>query len=412
MIGRLANVIDYFRSDDDPRAIWDGDGGGQQLQVWQHPEQEQEIAAISSALAAQNTMLSVEETARRLTYDAIVPSVHRSFGERSSESTDVAEAIIATLLSFERFTVVELPVMYLSLKSSFAVDGVTFEPLDIAQFKESIAGKWTYQIYNGRLMAKGRVNSPGDDWKHLTNAVETVDGALRLLSGILFPWQVDQAVVPAIPGNGPQPGATPYRTPKPYGDVGWDGSFGTLHRPGGSMNPQRISEELWGDDATSIAAFLNLPRTTETEKRIYTAFRWLGEACRAHDRTGRFVAAMTALEALLAIRNDDMRSSAGATAVLAERTAFLSGTPDGRIATHHEVVRLYGIRSAVVHGRVPDVNTADIAKAGRLAWEVARALFQRRGELRSDYEVSRWILEQRYRVIGDADFVTTIESGA
>jgi hypothetical protein len=397
LVGRLALVIDYFRAIDDPRQLWDSDGSGSQISIWKHPRQEAEIDSLAAALEAENKMLSVDETRRVLLYEAVVPSVHALFGDRNAASTDVADGMIARLLSFERFTLVELPVLYLAAKEPLTVTNVEFESLDIDHFKESTFGAWTYGLYDGRLMAKARINSPGDEWKRLTNAVEGIDRALRLLSGLVFPWQVTQAVVPAIPGNGQQPGSTPFRFPHDGYDAGWNGSFGTLHRPGGSMNPRKVIRELWGVDAGAIAEWMLSPGSTATERRLLTAYQWLGEACRGHDRSGRFVAAVTALEALLALKNDESRTSAGATAILAERTAFLGAAPETRLATHREVVRLYALRSDVVHGRAADLVQADVVAAGQLAWTVARTLFANRDSLRSDDEVTRWILMRRYQ---------------
>lgn len=396
LIRRLANVIDHFRAVDDPRRLW-GETGGQQLQLWLYPDQESELDAIGVALSKENDMLSVEETVRRLTYDAVVPSVHQSFGSRDVESVGASEAIVAELLAFERFTVIELPILYLAAPEPIEIDGVRFERLDQEHFAKSAFGKWIYGIYDGRLTARARVKSPGDDWKHLTNAVDFIDSALRLLSGAVFPWQIEQGVVPAIAGSGPQPGATPYRTPSEYAETEWSGSFGSLHRPGGTLHPAKKIGELWGDDAEDISKFLNAPRKSQTEKRLYTAFRWLGEACRSHDRPGQFVAAVTALEALLSIRNDDQRSSAGVTGLLAERAAYFAGPADNRIATHKEVTRLYGLRSELVHGRASGVSRTDVAAAGQLAWQVARELFRRRNELDTDEAVTQWSLTERYR---------------
>ena len=192
-VDRLAKVIEYFRSIEDPRSIWDQDGHGQQLRIWDHAEQEREIEAIAKALASQNPMLSEEETARILIYEAVVPHVHQAFGASDSNAKDVAEAVIVERARFERFTEIELPVLFLALKAPIEVAGVTFEPLDIDHFKESSMGKWTYGIYDGRLMAKGRLRSPGDGSKYLTNALEFIDSALRLLCGVVFPWQVRAA---------------------------------------------------------------------------------------------------------------------------------------------------------------------------------------------------------------------------
>lgn len=348
-------------------------------------------------------MLSESETARQtgveLLVDFVVP-------EEFDEDTFIQACTkrIEAFAAYEAWTDLEVPVLHVVVNDGeFAIGDVRLVSIDPHVSTDRGLGASAFERHDGRITAVARLRSPGDSFRRLLFVEERVPQAFRLLMGACWPaFAHEGAFFPVVVGHFPSPEATPFRV------VGPGTSFPIVRlqewgRGHFVVLPDLLRRHLGDGLAGTLVTLLGQQRPTEMGRRLLAGLEWLGESAKPDLPEARLVKVGTALEALVGgdAVNDDLLTTRGITATIAERAAFLVGrSTDDRLALHREVARRYGGRSAVLHGSARTTEQ-QVTEFGDLVWKIARALLARLDEIGSLADLTGWVFRNRYSLRDD-----------
>lgn len=135
------------------------------------------------------------------------------------------------------------------------------------------------------------------------------------------------------------------------------------------------------------------------ERKLLAAIDWIGKAVHDPNPDDAFVQYVFALEALLLFHEKNVHVGPSIVHAISESSAFVLGdTLEGRIAVESDVKRLYGVRSAVAHGRAAAVSPRDLRLALRVSKGLVMAFLVRPefASLASPEQFLSWVQKQRY----------------
>ena len=113
-------------------------------------------------------------------------------------------------------------------------------------------------------------------------------------------------------------------------------------------------------------------------KRLYDGIHWLSEATKPDTNNAKFIKISIALETMLGkeVKDEELKVR-GITAMLAERTAFITGRDCGdKLDIDKNIRNYYGKRGAIVHGEGKEISLDDIDGFGNLVRRVACSIIE------------------------------------
>jgi len=325
------------------------------------------------------------------------------------ELRDLAQQRAADLLDYRATRQVDVPILSLDLEGQpFSFGPVTFHPIGP---EDKTTHWWTWaestlkDLADGLLLCYARTTVPGDPHRSVENAATVVSEALLVLRGIGFPLVAEERNQIGIMNEFPMWRNVPYRLGPPKETTRVDAQTGLVMTTGPFRFPYSLERDILSGIPTEALHMLmqlvtkqGLAPTRQMPARILSGFRWLGEATKPDALAARFAKLAFSLEAFVGgDPKDDLLSTRGITATLAERTAFLmSAERDTRIQVDRDVRRFYAIRSGIAHGQRAVATPKDLGDFGRLVRSLGAALLTRLDEFHSIDELQHWITIQRY----------------
>ena len=163
-----------------------------------------------------------------------------------------------------------------------------------------------------------------------------------------------------------------------------------------------IMKQIW----KMMTRYIN-NQTTEIENRIINAIRWVGMANSDDSNVTKHVQYTFALEALLTYKPDKEIIVPSISHLLAESAAFIIGEnadPDQitkselRKKMFHEVKKMYGSRSKVVHGNDMQITDHEVTRVFKLVYMLIFSFLQNNElmKLNNMNELAQWIEEKRF----------------
>lgn len=353
------------------------------------------------------TQLSDHVILSKLLYGAA--AVRMQLKIPDGELRELAQRNAADLLDYRATRQVDVPILSLDLDGQpYAFGPVTFHPIgpdDKATDWWMWAKSTLRDLADGLLLSYARTTVAGDPHRSVENAAAIVTEALLVLRGIGFPLVAEERNQIGIMNEFPMWRNVPYRLGPPDETTRVDAQTALVMTTGPFRFPYNLTRDILPaipnealQALMQLVAKQGLAPTRQMPARVLSGFRWLGESTKPDALQARFAKLAFSLEAFVGgDPKDDLLSTRGITAALAERTAFLvSGERDTRIEVDHEVRRFYAIRSGIAHGGRALASPKDLEDFGRLVRSLGIALLARLEEFHSIDELQHWIAIQRY----------------
>jgi hypothetical protein len=148
----------------------------------------------------------------------------------------------------------------------------------------------------------------------------------------------------------------------------------------GALEPIPIADPIFSNPAPPFAKLFGLIRKQSNKFQVHVlrCAEWTAEAIGDANAASAFVKAAIALEVLFSITEKGVITPS-IMAQIAESCAFILGdSPTSSAKVEHEVKRLYGVRSAIVHSGKDSVETQDLNALIQTCRDVVLVLLSRK----------------------------------
>jgi hypothetical protein len=168
----------------------------------------------------------------------------------------------------------------------------------------------------------------------------------------------------------------------------------------GALQPFILNDPRFPMPTGAFARLFSLitTNTTEFEKHVLRCAEWTGQAIAESNPASALVKAAIALEVMFSIQEKGV-IAASFMAQIAESRAFILGTDkNSRIKVEHEIKRLYGVRSAVVHSGKDSVNEEDLHSFIRICRSIVVQLLSKDdfSKITSMTELASYLKNRKY----------------
>lgn len=304
---------------------------------------------------------------------------------------------------------VDVPIVFLEIdESEIKVGKVSFYPI----LNNDREGEWWENItqnYPGKpfadVISYGRVNVFGDTHVALSNAENILRKTLIILRGIALPFDSENVFQFGLLNDSYVWSNLPFRQHQPIESVRFESASGVVTRIGSPQRSNRLYSDLLNKvDTTTLEAVNDIlcldneVVLTEMQGKLISGLVWLGEATKPDILPARYLKLSTALEFLVGGEsNNELLTTRGITATLAERSAFLLGNDrEHRSSIDQKVRKYYGLRSKIIHGHASSIDSKVFVAFGDLVRQIAFALCREFSSFITFDEFQVWITKLRY----------------
>ena len=357
--------------------------------------------------------LSDEVILSKLLYGAA--SIRIQLKISDSELEERAKRAASDLVDYHATRDVDVPLVSLEIGDEpFKLGPVSLHPIMPEDKKtdwwlraQSTLGDMTDSL----LLSYARVKVPGDFHKSIDHASNLVNESILLLRGIGFPITAKDRHQLGILNEYPLWKNIPYRLGDPTETTHVDARSHLVTAIGPFRFPYKLHSDILSvakpDQISAMLVLLEkfgFSPKTDIPARIVSGFRWLGEATKPDALAARYVKVAFSLEAFIGGEaKDDLLSTRGITATLAERAAFLlSSKYEIRTKVDKDIKRHYRKRSGISHGRIGLVDPDEFEQFGELVRDLCWALLGKLNQFSTIDNLQSWVISQRYASGDDA----------
>ena len=244
-----------------------------------------------------------------------------------------------------------------------------------------------------------RVKAPGDRQKAISYSIACVNQALDIMRSFCFPFGRHSGTwLVGLLGDIIDSKHTPIR-------IG-NRDFVTLIGSGiAQIELEKHILSKLGKSQWELIDKLILKKgssRSNIENKLLDGIHWLSESTKLDTNNSKFAKIAFALETLLGgePKDEDLKVR-GITAMLAERSSFISGKDlNDRQVIDRDIRKYYRIRSEVVHGGGKEVSFDDIENFGQLVRRISIDLLEKLDEMGDELtdieKLEKWVKLRRY----------------
>ena len=352
-------------------------------------------------------MLSDEIIMSQLIYG--VAAIRLEIQISDSELETRARKATDKLLSYQACRDVDIPLIFLQIGDK----PTKFGPITFYQITpEDMNTEWWKKVrfpeseaINRYLLSYARVNVEGDLPTSIKKAKLLVRRGLLILRGICFPLSSYEKRQFGIINEYPMLKNIFYRTSRPKLKVRIDNESKFVTETGPFLTVYKLQEDLLNRISISkMEKFLPLldkvgfSGENAIQRKIFSGFRWIGEATQPDFLETRYIKLAFALESFIGgEENDKYITSRGITAMLSERAAFLLEKDiNSRKDIDKKIRAFYNKRSLISHGEQIEIQPNDFENFGEMVRNIGWSLVEKIDQFRSVDDLQKWVVDQRY----------------
>ncbi len=359
-------------------------------------------SVVQDILRMNPEMLSEFEVDRRLRFDFLVPQTIKVAEAEHLNSKGLfykAKEHLNGLVKFQAWQNVDIAIANLWHRGELVHLGevifmnITKDETDL--WKER--GHVSDRISDVHVVA--RVKAPGDRQKALSYSIACVNQTLDIMRAFCFPFGRHSGTwLVGLLGDIIDSKHTPIRID--------NRDFVTLIGSGiAQIELEKHILSKLGKSQWELIVKLILKKESSRsnmENKLLVGTHWLSESTKLDTNNSKFAKIAFALETLLGgePKDEDLKVR-GITAMLAERSSFISGKDlNDRQAIDRDIRKYYRMRSEVVHGGEREVSLDDIENFGQLVRRISIDLLEKLNEMGDELtdieKLEKWVKLQRY----------------
>ena len=171
------------------------------------------------------------------------------------------------------------------------------------------------------------------------------------------------------------------------------GSFIPLY-----LDDPYIQAEVNGNN--KIWNFIGNNSLTELEQRLLESMQWLGRAHYETDTKTKFLEYMIAIESIFSVSEKVLISPSVASTIVDSLTLLLITDVNNRLNFEKIIKNLYGIRSAIAHGGLKDIDEKSISEISQIAESAVRIFLydEYLSTLKSTQELIAYVKKLKYNI--------------